>query len=258
MATKRGQRGGSPEIELNLVPIMGLLVVLIPLLLYTFKFFEIKVQAVSAPRMSTGKAKKKPTKDKKPLNLTIFVRGDRFEIAVQEEHMMALKNRYPDWDHVILKKKFQVGGKHKAQVRDQKGKIIEQDQMSGWYGDQVKKVTEYDFPTLYTRLMQVKKAYPKEKTVNIGANMTVRWQTLARTIDAARVELMKPRYQSLEAYSMALSKQRPRTCNDKKKCDEGSKCVTGTCQRQVEGGGAKPVLEDVPLFPGVVFVVAEN
>ena len=57
MAGKRGKRGDDAQIELNLVPIMALLCVLIPVLLAAFNFFEIKVQAMSVPRMATGKSK---------------------------------------------------------------------------------------------------------------------------------------------------------------------------------------------------------
>jgi biopolymer transport protein ExbD len=258
MGSKRGNRHKSDDIELNLVPIMGLLVVLIPVLLFAFKFFEIKVQAVSAPRMSSGKAKKKSQNDKKPLNLTVIIGHDRFTVNVQEEHAAALQSRYPDWNPVILKKNFTVGGKHKAQVREGTGKIIEQEQVSGWYGKEVRKITEYDFPTLYTRLMQVKQAYPKEKTVNIGAKMDVRWQVLARTIDTARLQLVKPAYREIEEYSMAISNQQARTCEKDEDCDGApNRCNAGSCEKKAESG-MKPMLEDTPLFPGVVFVVAEN
>ena len=68
MARKPSDRahGESEEPELNLVPIMAILVILIPVLLYAFTFFEVKVQAVAAPRLGPAqKSKKQDDEDKK-------------------------------------------------------------------------------------------------------------------------------------------------------------------------------------------------
>jgi biopolymer transport protein ExbD len=254
MSGKRGNRGEAPQIELNLVPIMALLVVLIPILLYAFKFFEIRVQAVSAPRMSSGKAKKKKETDKKPLNLTVLVSHDRFTVSVHEEHDMALRARYPDWDATILKKNFKVGGKHQADKRGPTGEVVTKERTSGRYGPEARQVTAYDYPALYTRLMQVKQAYPKETTVNIGAKMDVRWQIIARTIDTSRLKLQLPAYSDMEQFSMAVSKQQSMKCSKDDQCNTGHKCNGGVCQTSK----GKDVKEAVPLFQGVVFVVAEN
>ena len=45
--------------DINLTPIMALLVILIPVLLFAFSFFEVKVQAVAAPRLGPSQKNKK-------------------------------------------------------------------------------------------------------------------------------------------------------------------------------------------------------
>ena len=40
---------GDVPAEVNLVPVMGLIVLLIPLLLYTFSFFRVRVSPVQVP-----------------------------------------------------------------------------------------------------------------------------------------------------------------------------------------------------------------
>ena len=69
--------------EVDLKPVMGLIVILIPLLLYSFSFFNIKIQPVSAPK--TGAAAPgtgNDDKDKKPLNLTVAVSSPGFAIKL--------------------------------------------------------------------------------------------------------------------------------------------------------------------------------
>lgn len=169
MARKPSDRAHGEEevVELNLAPIMALLVVLIPVLLFAFSFFEVKVQAVAAPRMGTGKAKKKDDDEKKPLNLTVLVTSNGFVVKQQAE--LTVEPEKP-----IFKRTFNVGG------RD---------------------VEDYDYPALYTRLMSKKKSYPDEKTINIGAEMNIPWHVIARTIDSARVQLEQDSYEDMTKYS---------------------------------------------------------
>ena len=176
--------------ELNLTPIMSILVILIPILLFAFTFFEIKIQAVAAPRM--GSSKSKSDEDKKPLNLTVLITEKDFKIKQQAEIM-------EEPERPIPKRTFEF-----------EGNTIE----------------EYDYPALYTRLMEFKKKYPDEEIINIGASPTIPWRHVATTIDCARSQLADPAYEELEAFAKAPVK--------------------------TSGTG-----ETLDLFPKVVFVVAE-
>jgi biopolymer transport protein ExbD len=195
MARKPSDRrhgGEAIEQELNLAPIMAILVILIPLLIYAFSFFEVKVQAVAAPRMGSGKTKPKDKDEKQPLNLTVLVTSKGFTVKQQAE--LTTGEEKP-----IFKRNFDVAGKQ---------------------------IEAYDFPSLYNRLMQKKKAYPDETTINIGAEMEIPWKVISQTIDAARLQLAEDSYESLMEYATAKPKK--------------------------DGKG-----EALDLFPAVVFVVAE-
>lgn len=198
----RGNRMQTKNEELNLIPIMGLMVLLIPMVLFLYNFFEVKVQAVAAPRLGSA-AQKKPDDDaKKPLNLTVHISRTGFQIKIQEDLMVEPIPAIP--------KRVFAG-------------MTEE---------------EYDYPALYTRLRTFKDnpAYDKENTVNISADMDIPWQTVARTIDAARLKLVEPSYDDLKTFAnaQALEVEVP--------------------DRDGDGKADKEVVE---MFSRVVFVVAE-
>lgn len=171
----RRNRGKDELPSINLTPIMSILVILVPILLYAFTFFEVRIQGVSAPRMGTGQAKKKDD-EKKPLNLTVLITKKGFVIKQQAELTTEPEPK-------IFKRNFTI---------TDEGKKVD--------------VEEYDFPALYTRLASKKKQYPNERIVNIGADMDVPWHVIARTIDACRVQLAQDSYEDLEPYSKAKPK----------------------------------------------------
>lgn len=63
--------------DLNLTPIMSVLVILIPVLLFAFTFFEVKIQAVAAPRMD-GCCRRSA---EPPLSLTVRITARGFAIT---------------------------------------------------------------------------------------------------------------------------------------------------------------------------------
>ena len=86
MSRKPSERRNAEDFddELDLTPIMSILVILIPVLLFAFSFFEVRVQAVSSPRLGTGKSSKKDD-EKKPLNLTVIITSKGFKLTQQAE-----------------------------------------------------------------------------------------------------------------------------------------------------------------------------
>lgn len=189
--------------DINLVPIMSILVILIPMLIYAFTFFEVTVQSVAAPKMGTGKAKTKETDEKKPLNLTVLISDDGFMLKYDEE---------------------QMGGEQEAPIKKAEFPPDKD------HGD--RPYWDYDYATLHNRLARVKEKFPQEEQINIGAEMHIPWQIIARTIDAARLQLEGVPFDG-EERAQAYG---------------GAKAKTVKVKGEVE-----PVL----LFPNVVFVVAE-
>jgi biopolymer transport protein ExbD len=185
------------DADIDLKPIMGLICILIPLLVYGFSFYEIKVQPVAAPKLGAPSSGEAGEEEKKPLNLTVLLTSQGF--VVKMDASLAVEQGL-EADMNIPKKDFRMPD----------GKVVK----------------EFDFPELYNRLIQVKRKFRGEQTINIGADPDTPWSTIARVIDAARLELKEEKYSDLKSYS------------------EASEAIDD------EG---KPKF----LFPQVVFVVAE-
>ncbi|NOZ00317.1 MAG: hypothetical protein GXP54_00310 [Deltaproteobacteria bacterium] len=194
LASARGRHSGQTEVDVDLKPIMGLICILIPLLIYAFTFYEIKIQPVSAPKLGPPNPAEMGEEQKKPLNLTVLISEKGF--AIKQEKEVAGE----DSDIKIPKR----------QVRGEGGAVR----------------MDFDYADLYARLLQIKRKFRGETTINIGAADNIRWGVIARTIDAARVELKQDKYANRKDYSEA-----------KEALDD-------------EG---RPKL----MFPQVVFVVAE-
>lgn len=194
LPSQRKSRLNEADVEVDLKPIMGLICILIPLLVYAFSFYEIKLQPVAAPKIGAPTPQDAGDEQKKPLNLTVLLTEQGFAIKMEKELTGG------ESDINIPKKSFQT--------------------------PDGRTVTDYDYPELYAKLLEIKKKFRNENTINIGADPDVTWETIARTIDAARVELKEEKYSTLTAYAEA-----PEATDD-------------------EG---RPRL----MFPQVVFVVAE-
>jgi len=182
-------------VEVDLKPIMGLICILIPLLIYAFSFYEIKIQPVSAPKLGPPNPADLGEDQKKPLNLTVLISDKGFAIKQDKE---VVGEEYSDIK--ILKKSVMTEGGRTKLLND--------------------------YPELYAKLIEIKRKFRGETTINIGAADEITWGVISRTIDAARVELKKEKFTDFKEYSEA-----------KEAIDD-------------EG---KPKL----MFPQVVFVVAE-
>jgi hypothetical protein len=160
---------------------------------------------VAAPKMGTGRSSKKEMEEKRPLNLTILISDDGFMVKYDSG---------------------QPGG------MGDEGAPIKRTEFPPdvWHGNEP--FTDYDFPTLHNRLVEMKDKYPDELQVNIGAEMHIPWHVVARTIDAARSKLEGAPFEG-EERMLSYSKANPVTLKT--------------------AGEVEPV----PLFPSVVFVVAE-
>jgi len=71
--------------ELNIMPLMNIIMLLIPFLIMSAEFIKIGVINVSAPKMNTGEPQQETPqkKKKKPLNLTISVTSRGFTLITR-------------------------------------------------------------------------------------------------------------------------------------------------------------------------------
>jgi len=186
--------------DVDLKPMMSVVCVLIPMILLAFSFYEIKVQPVAAPKVgfSTGgkggSGSDAPEENKVPLNLTVILTSKGIQVKQTAEVAAG------DADVKFEKKMFEA--------------------------DDGTKYEDYDYPAVYSKLMEIKKKHPTEIAVNLGAESDIAWSFVARLVDANRAQLEKDKYTTMSDYAKA-----------KEALDEQG----------------KPKL----LFPQVVFVVAD-
>jgi|JI10StandDraft_1071094.scaffolds.fasta_scaffold570812_2 hypothetical protein len=215
---KRGQRMQVVQEDLNLIPIMGVMIILIPMVLFTYSFDMLKVQQVATPRVGAAAGGGATNPDEKvPLKLAVHIGNDGFKIKANEVFQDLT---FPE----IPKRSFQV---------------------SLAPGQAAQPVTEYDYPRLYSVLRGLKdqERFKLEDSIDISAEMNVPWSVVAATIDAARVKLTTANFATMGSYELALEAYR----SDKPVMEAGN-------QKDPNG---KPIPETVPMFPKVVFTVAE-
>ncbi len=234
-ATKPSERrhaGGEKVPDLNLVPIMAIMTILVPMLIFMFTFHQIKVQRVSAPRRGTGAKKASEDTKKKELNLTIMIKRDGRFVITWEQSLMAEGSQARTIDMVQVESSHcgaeatttQPARPADAGCEDRGGQCF-----------------CYDFASLYNGLVALKQRFgtpgeKEEKRINITADLDVPWSIVSRTMDATTCRLDQDRYDTFEDYAKAQVKP-------------GEKFKVP--------GMEDPVQLCQELFPQVVFALAE-
>ena len=176
MGTPSGRGHGQEEGlgDPDLIPIMSIMCILIPMLIYSFVMYEVKVQEISLPKFG-GPSTGKPSK---VLNLAVLVGKD--------QHLIKIQGGGKEAKEIALKKK-------KAKMCDP---AVPCDECVSDEFD------NYDYAGLYNEVVKLKdsKAFAEVDSINIGADDTVPWKVLAKTIDSVRVKLDKPSYATFCEY----------------------------------------------------------
>jgi len=203
----RRDRGGDDEnAELNLVPFMNMVVVIIPMLLLSVVFLKAGVINITSPKLSVGPpSEKKPEKKKKPLNLTVTIGDKGIRIAATGAVMgpeegcpspgptLCMTDDSVDIDQKVkrARSKFEQGGK--AASKEAHG-IIQEASMA------------YDWMGLYNKLMEIKKQYPDETVVKVSADPDIPYAFIVRAMDVARYKLPEESYDTREDFWAAKPK----------------------------------------------------
>jgi hypothetical protein len=156
----RGHVGEEGIGDPDLIPIMSIMCILIPMLIYSFVMYEVKVQEISLPKFGGPSSGSKS----KVLNLAVLVSKDK---------------------HII---KIQGGGKEAKEIalKKQKRRLCDRsvscDECAGAEFD------DYDYAGLYKEIAKLKASddFKEVDSINIGAEDMVQWKVMARTIDAVR------------------------------------------------------------------------
>lgn len=189
-------RAETEEIELNLAPIMNLVMILIPLLLLSVVFEQMGVINVSAPKLSVGPVNAEPQPDEKPpLNLTVAVSASGFTVAGEGNVLPPLSGCPEGGTATVCVKK---GKDIKAMMDEVKSIRARYDsapskanrQFIDKSDEKLKEVVEaYDWRRLYNTLAEIKKKFPEETVVNLTADQSIPFELVVKAMDTMRFKL---------------------------------------------------------------------
>jgi biopolymer transport protein ExbD len=164
--------------QLNLAPIMNMVVILVPLLLLSVVFLSVGTINVSAPSLSPEVARGEETEDPR---ITVAVGRDGFTVSSREGEIAT------------------VAPEDAAQLRD----AIDRTRAAhatadGEAAEQALDdlLAAYDWNGLYEAMVAVKKQHPSTGTVHMTADPDVPYAVLVASMDAVRYRLEADRYDS--------------------------------------------------------------
>ena len=171
------------EQDLNLAPIMNMVIILIPLLLLSVVFLKVGVINITAPKLSVGPPlAEEPDEEKKPLNLTVAVSATGFRIGAEGGVLPARGGCPSDGPTICLaKKEVDVSGRFTdARTMMAAGDISK--------GEQVMEqgLQAYNWRELYNSLARIKTEFPDETVVNLSADPDIPFSAIIRTMDVIR------------------------------------------------------------------------
>jgi len=163
--------------DLNLVPIMNLVVCLIPIVLVGMSMVKIGVVNVNAPRFGMGQAEPSDD-DENPLGLRISIEEDGFRLTATGADINAELN-------------MPVAEPTDADAMPQPGIFISKN------GDL------YNYADLYTKVIQLKDNHPDETIINLSAEPKIHYVHIIKVMDAIRFELTEKTYDDAQAFTKA-------------------------------------------------------
>lgn len=173
------------EIEdLNLVPIMNLVVCLIPMVLFGASFVQLGVVNVNTPKFGMGKSEAVES-DEKPLNLTVALAEDGFRLSasVVIPGITGPENFDPTAPP--------------PEPTEQQGPTIPKDSNGN-----------YNFVELYNKMVAIKDMHPNENIITLTADAKTEYQFVIKAMDVLRLRLEGQRYDDLAAFQSAKPKQK--------------------------------------------------
>ena len=229
MARRKSKFTESAE-DLNLVPIMNLVLVLIPAVLFQTQLVKIGMVNVSAPKIGPSSPQKQEENPEKPLGLTV---------ALSKEKGFLLKATGADlFDLLNIPK---AGDEPSVQIPLVQDKYLEQSQD----GDKEVDVKTYNYPKLYNYLSQLKDQYANEKLLTLTADPDLEFKHLIRTMDVVRYRFKK-----------SLKLEKIKDLSDAEQMgEEGYELIVST--KTNDKGEAVEVKSKETLWDQVTFAIAQ-
>lgn len=205
--------------DINLVPIMNLVLCLIPLVLFKTQLVKIGMINVSAPSFGPAASKPKEDKEEKPLGLTVALSKDGFLLKATGANLFEVLGLTPDGEASGVKLP-----KKKDTYASKDGSPIE--------------LIDYDYVSLYDYLARIKEIYKDEKLLTLVADPDLEFKFMIRTMDVVRFRFEKPKFANIMELSEDAAKFKYKKTKEE---------VTG------EDGKTKTVEAYEPLWDQVTF-----
>jgi len=191
---RRTPRIEEPDQELNLAPIMNMVIILIPLLLLSVVFLKVGVINVSTPSLTVGD-KTEPPEDI-PQKLTVAISSQGFIVGTRDG-ILPGRGACANTDVTVCL------SDQSADVRGafmQAQKLSSAGQLTQAEGVLDEALAHYDWASLYNTLSLLKKANPEETKIYVSADADIPYAAVIRLFDVARVKLEKDSYDSATAF----------------------------------------------------------
>ena len=187
----RGRRNTGDDVpELNLAPIMNMVVILIPLLLLSVVFLKVGVINISTPQLSMGPPSDTPPPEEEPLNLTVAVNEKGFRIAATGALLPEMAGCPVPGPTICLEQQSVDVGKQFGEAR----KKFASGDVQGGELALTTALNAYNWKELYNQLVRIKNQYKDETVVKISADPDIPYAAVVRVIDVARYKLEKDSY----------------------------------------------------------------
>jgi biopolymer transport protein ExbD len=184
--------------DLNLVPIMNLVVCLIPMVLLGTALVKVGVINVNAPNFGMGKSSEEKEDDKKPLNLTLLMGEKGLMIKASIPLSAIIK---PTDGVEVSESGITIREKEPFKLVDvEVGK-----------NEYIKKpFYHYNYPVLYSLLAQIKDGvkdqYPKDTVIKLGIDAHIPVKHIIEAMDSIRFRLEKDTYSKEDDFMEASIK----------------------------------------------------
>jgi hypothetical protein len=184
--------------DLNLVPIMNLVVCLIPMVFLGTALVKVGVINVNAPNFGMGKSSEEKEDDKKPLNLTLLMGEKGLMIKASIPLSAIIK---PTDGVEVSESGITIREKEPFKLVDvEVGK-----------NEYIKKpFYHYNYPVLYSLLAQIKDGvkdqYPKDTVIKLGIDANIPVKHIIEAMDSIRFRLEKDTYSKEDDFMEAAIK----------------------------------------------------
>jgi hypothetical protein len=149
------------EVEVNLIPIMNIMFLMIPALLLAMEVAKLAAITVSPPKFAAqAEEKDQKKKDEKPLNLKIFIMDDGYRVSASGQQAGAEAGKSADSNRPTIPLKPP--------------------------GSPLEDYDRYDYAALEAKAAEYKRLFPHETIVTVSAENTIPFQVIVSTMDSLR------------------------------------------------------------------------